>query len=109
MARGKKHSPEQIVSLLRQIEVAVANGKTTALASKETLHFGLTLSLRTSGHSQPSSLAISNPRNSTIRRACGQSPLDLFSQCDWPLSRYDRIRKFSEERVPTMALAGSSE
>ena len=29
MARGKKHSAEQIVSLLRQIEVAVANGKST--------------------------------------------------------------------------------
>jgi hypothetical protein len=29
MARGKKHTPEQIVSLLRQVEVAVANGKTT--------------------------------------------------------------------------------
>ena len=25
MARGKKHTPEQIVSLLRQIEVGVAN------------------------------------------------------------------------------------
>jgi hypothetical protein len=36
MARGKKHSPEQIVSLLRQIEATVAKGKTTALASKET-------------------------------------------------------------------------
>jgi putative transposase len=35
MARGKKHTPEQIVSLLRQVEVAVANGKTTAHASKE--------------------------------------------------------------------------
>jgi putative transposase len=35
MARGKKHTSEQIVSLLRQIEVAVANGKTTAQASKE--------------------------------------------------------------------------
>jgi hypothetical protein len=32
MARGKKHSPEQIVSLLREIEVAVANEKTTRLA-----------------------------------------------------------------------------
>lgn len=32
MARGKKHSPEQIVSLLRQIEVTVASGKTTAQA-----------------------------------------------------------------------------
>ena len=35
MARGKKHAPEQIVSLLRQVEVAVASGKTTAQASKE--------------------------------------------------------------------------
>jgi len=35
MARGKKHTPEQIVSLLRQIEVGVANGKTTGLACKE--------------------------------------------------------------------------
>jgi hypothetical protein len=26
MARGKKHAPEQVVNLLRQIEVAVANG-----------------------------------------------------------------------------------
>jgi hypothetical protein len=30
MARGKKYQPEQVVNLLRQIEVAVANGKTTA-------------------------------------------------------------------------------
>ena len=37
MARGKKHTPEQIVSLLRQVEVGVANGKTTAQASKEAL------------------------------------------------------------------------
>jgi transposase-like protein len=35
MARGKKHTPEQIVSLLRQIEVAVAHGKTTTQACKE--------------------------------------------------------------------------
>ena len=35
MARGKKHTPEQVVDLLRQIEVAVANGKTTAVACKE--------------------------------------------------------------------------
>jgi transposase-like protein len=35
MARGKKHTPEQIESLLRQVEVAVASGKTTAQASKE--------------------------------------------------------------------------
>ena len=37
MARGKKHSAGQVVILLRQIEVAVANGKTTAQASKEAL------------------------------------------------------------------------
>jgi len=30
MARGKRYQPEQVVNLLRQIEVAVANGKTTA-------------------------------------------------------------------------------
>ena len=35
MARGKKHTPEQIVPLLRQVEVAVANGKTTGQACKE--------------------------------------------------------------------------
>ncbi len=28
MARGKRYQPEQVVNLLRQIEVAVANGKT---------------------------------------------------------------------------------
>jgi hypothetical protein len=35
MAQRKKYTPEQIVSLLRQVEVAVASGKTTAQASKE--------------------------------------------------------------------------
>lgn len=35
MGRGQKYQPEQVVNLLRQIEVAVANGKTTALACKE--------------------------------------------------------------------------
>ncbi len=35
MARGKKHSPEQVVNLLRQIEVAIANRKSTSLACKE--------------------------------------------------------------------------
>lgn len=35
MAQGKRYQPEQVVNLLRQIEVAVANGKTTPLACKE--------------------------------------------------------------------------
>jgi putative transposase len=35
MARRKKPTPEQVVNLLRQIEVAVAQGKTTALSCKE--------------------------------------------------------------------------
>ena len=35
MARGKKHSAEQIVNLLRQVEVGVANGKTLPQACKE--------------------------------------------------------------------------
>ena len=32
----KKHKPEQIVALLRQIEVEIANGKSTPQACKET-------------------------------------------------------------------------
>ena len=35
MAQRKKYTPEHIVSLLRQVEVAVASGKTTLQASKE--------------------------------------------------------------------------
>ena len=35
MARGKRYQPEQGVNLLRQIEVAIANGQTTAQACKE--------------------------------------------------------------------------
>ena len=35
MARGKKHTPEQIVNVLRQIEVEMANGKTTPAACKD--------------------------------------------------------------------------
>ena len=34
MAR-KRHTAEQVVNLLRQVEVAVANGKTTVQACKE--------------------------------------------------------------------------
>ncbi len=37
MARGKKHSPEKIVSLLRQIEVAVALEKTIGPACIEAM------------------------------------------------------------------------
>jgi len=36
MARGKKYQPEQVVNLLRQIEVAVANGKSTEHACRDT-------------------------------------------------------------------------
>ena len=35
MGRGKKCQPARVVNMLRQIEVAVANGKTTVLACKE--------------------------------------------------------------------------
>ena len=35
MARGRKHTAEQIVGVLRQIEVSIANGKTTPLACKD--------------------------------------------------------------------------
>ena len=32
---SKGHSPEQVLNKLRQVEVAVANGKTIALAARE--------------------------------------------------------------------------
>jgi hypothetical protein len=35
MARRKKHTSERVVNLLRQIEVSVANGKTTSQSCKE--------------------------------------------------------------------------
>ena len=35
MGKAKKHTPEQIVNVLRQIEVAVANGKTMPAACRE--------------------------------------------------------------------------
>jgi len=35
MGRGKKHTAEQIVNLLRQVEVGMANGKTLQQACKE--------------------------------------------------------------------------
>ncbi len=35
MRRGTKHTGEQIVNLLRQVEVGVANGKTLPQACKE--------------------------------------------------------------------------
>jgi len=35
MVRQKKLRSEQVANLLRQIEVALANGKTTGLACKE--------------------------------------------------------------------------
>jgi hypothetical protein len=34
MGRGKKYRPEQVVNLLRQIEVAIGNGKTTPMACR---------------------------------------------------------------------------
>jgi len=35
MGRAKKYDPEQIVNLLRQIEVAITNGKTHPVACRE--------------------------------------------------------------------------
>ena len=35
MGKARKHTPEQIVNILRQVEVAVANGKTHPIASRE--------------------------------------------------------------------------
>jgi putative transposase len=35
MGKARKHTPEQIVNILRQIEVAMSNGKTAPVASRE--------------------------------------------------------------------------
>ena len=35
MGKARKHTPEQIVNILRQIEVGIANGKTHPIASRE--------------------------------------------------------------------------
>lgn len=35
MARGKKHTAEQIMNLLRQVGIGVANGKTSPQACRE--------------------------------------------------------------------------
>lgn len=35
MPREKKHTAEQVVNLVRQFKVSIANGKTTGLACKE--------------------------------------------------------------------------
>ena len=35
MAKPRKHTPEQIVNILRQIEVGISNGKTAPAASRE--------------------------------------------------------------------------
>jgi hypothetical protein len=35
MSGGKRHTPEQIVKVLRQIEVVIANGKTTLAECKK--------------------------------------------------------------------------
>ena len=40
MAKGQRLKPEQIVTLLRQIDVLTTNGKTLALACKEVQRSG---------------------------------------------------------------------
>jgi hypothetical protein len=40
MAKGQRLKPEQIVTLLRQIDVLTSNGKTLAQACKEVAQWG---------------------------------------------------------------------
>ena len=35
MGKAKKHNPKEIVNVLRQIEVAISNGKSTPAASRD--------------------------------------------------------------------------
>jgi hypothetical protein len=48
MARGKKHTAEQIVNLLRQVEVGVANGKRIVCARSDYREKGVHSDLLTS-------------------------------------------------------------
>jgi len=57
MARGKKYTPELIVSLLQQIELAVANGRETLAACQE--------------------CGITEPTYYRWRKRYGEAPVDL--------------------------------
>jgi putative transposase len=87
MARGKKHTPEQIVSLLRQVEVGVANGKTTAQASKEALILEQTYNRWRKEYGdlqvdQPCRLKELEPENGKLKRLVAGLSLDKLAPKD---------------------------
>jgi predicted HTH domain antitoxin len=53
----KRYKPEQIVTLLRQIEVQIANGKTTPQACKETVNVELRSALLRAASLEASNLS----------------------------------------------------
>jgi Transposase len=84
MARGKRYQPEQVVNLLRQIEVAIANGKTTAQACKEAEIVEQTYFRWRSG--------VSALRPFLLFRATGSQPPRRGRRSPLPGSRPFRIR-----------------
>ena len=73
MRRNKKYQPEQVVHLLRQIEVAVANGKTTSLACRG--EPGLWSRITSVGARS----ARSPPEGTRVRRFAAKEVLTAFS------------------------------
>ena len=72
----RRYKPEEVVTLLRQIEVAIANGKTTPQACKDAMR------------SASLSICVGHPCTRSARRQAGlkrrrysrsQRPIDLFN------------------------------
>jgi hypothetical protein len=59
LSRGKKHTPEQVVNLLRQIEVAIANRKTTGPGAQESPDHGADFLLQCLSYTPGSALSTS--------------------------------------------------
>jgi putative transposase len=74
-----RHKPEQIVTLLRQIEVAIANGKTTRQACKEA---AITVQTYYCGRNEYGALKLDQTKrlkelekeNSKLKRLVAESP-----------------------------------
>ena len=72
MAR-KRHTAEQVVNLLRQVEVGIANGKTTGQACKEALITEQTYNATPSGPANDDSVAVSHRLRTVTLRSLPRS------------------------------------
>jgi putative transposase len=80
LGRGKKYQPEQLVNLLRQIELAVSNGKMTALACKES---GIV------AHTKP--LKELEQENSKLKRLVANLSLDNLVLKDFASGNFEAL------------------